>query len=588
VLSFLRVSDLALVEGVEVDFRGGLNVLSGETGAGKTVLIGAIGLLLGDRADTTMVRTGAEEAVLEASFDLSACPAAASELAALGYIEEGSEELTIGRRLSREGKGRCTVNGRLCPVSALTEIGNLLVEVHGQNAHQALLKQSSHMAYLDRHAGAEHQAVLSDYQKEYRLLLSLQSERSSARAAGGVDVDREVELLTHEIAEIETADPQDDELLELESRASKLRHAAELFELASRAEGALSAGEQASASVRDLLSGASADLSRMSERDQAVRPLRERVESLALEAEDAAAELGRYRESLETDPELLLEVEARLSLLRELCRKYGGNLETVSAYRERAEARLAEVSALAHRSGAIEKEIAAARATLEGLAGKLSANRRASAEELERAVTSEMAGLELSGASFLVSVADREKDGGDEGAGRFGPSGRDEVEFLFSPEPGEPPRPLRKIASGGEMSRVMLAMKIVLAGADMLPVLVFDEVDAGIGGETATNVGQKLYELTPYHQVFCVTHQPQIASFADWQYGVFKDKGDGPTSTGVKLLEGEDRVTEMCRMMGDSTGRKVTAEHARDILERAGKLKKTITAGAGPTPAETD
>jgi DNA repair protein RecN (Recombination protein N) len=573
-LTYLKVSDLALVERLEVDFHRGLNVLSGETGAGKTVLVGAIGLLLGDRAEAQMVRTGAAEAVLEAAFDVSSAPAVREALVRLGFVSGDEDEIVLGRKLPREGKSRCTVNGRLCPVSALAEIGALLLEVHGQNAHQALLKQSTHVSYLDRYAGAEHLSRLEEYSDAYSRLRALLTEREEALSAP--DGAREAELLSHEIAQIDSADPNPGELEEADALATRLRFSKELWELASSARDVLSADSETSASVRGLASRATADIEKMASRDDVMRPLAARAESLSLESEDLASELGRYIDSLDTDPARLEQVESRLSLLRDLCRKYGGSLESVLAYRDRASERLAEIEGFAERAAVLYARIGEAREEVSGLASVLSKDRARAARALEKEMVEQLAGLELSSAGFGVLVEERVAEDALSHTGQFGPAGGDEVEFMFSPEPAEPLRPLRRIASGGEMSRVMLALKIVLAGADRLPVLVFDEVDAGIGGETATTVGEKLYQLTGYHQVFCVTHLPQIASFADWQYGVFKSVDDGRSRTGIALLEGEDRVTEMCRMLGDASGRRVTAQHARDILKRAQARKNSL------------
>lgn len=567
-LSYLKVSDLALVEGVEVEFHPGLNVMTGETGAGKTVLVGAIGLLLGDRADGTDVRTGADEALLEASFDLAGEPAARAALTELGYIEEDEEELVLSRRLPRGGKGRSTINGRLCPVSALAAVGDALLEVHGQNSHQALLKQSTHTGYLDRFAGTAHLDTLQQYRLAYATLRSLEAERAAAAGQGaGEGLARESELLAHEIEQIDGAAPVPGEIVSLEETAVRLRHSTELWELASRVEAVFLGDERAAFTAGDMLAQASADLSAMAARDTSLTELSSRLDAVGIEAGDIAADVSAYKESLPTDPGQLEQIESRLSLLRELCRKFGGTLAAVADYRDEAAARLERIETLAERARVISSEIEQAEEQATRLAGELSAGRREAAKSLTGAMKTQMKALELAGADFGVEINSRDGDG-------VGPTGLDEVEFLFSPAASEPPRPLRKIASGGEMSRVMLALKIVLADADRLPVLVFDEVDAGIGGETASVIGERLFDLTRYHQVFCVTHLPQIASFADWQYGVAKDEEAGVARTSVRLLDEKARVAEMCRMLGDSSGRKVTADHAADILKRAASLKK--------------
>ncbi len=573
-LTQLKVSDFALIENIEVQFHRGLNVLTGETGAGKTVLIGAIGLLLGDRADSTMVRHGAKEASFNAVFDLEGSPAA-GELVRAGFLSEGESELSLGRTVTADGKSRCDINGRLCPVSALSEIGDILIEVHGQNTHQALLRVGTHLEYLDRFAGSSHLEKLGAYRERYSRLRSLLDEKREL-AGGGLDLEREADIIGHEIEAIDEASPEAGELEALEAEAGRLRHSRELWELAMSVEAALSGGERSRAAVMELLTGAAADVRKMAARDTSLEETAGRLESLAYDVEDIVAVVARYAGSLDTDPAALQDTEARLSLLRELCRRFGGTLDEVLDYREKAAARLADIEGVRGRLEAVDGEISAEKKAATGLARELSAGREKAAGALEKAVTKQLKQLELGGARFKVSVGEREAGGGDPDTGHLGQSGTSEVEFLFTSEASQPVRPLRRIASGGEMSRVMLALKIVLAGADRLPVLVFDEVDAGIGGETAWTVGEKLFQLTGHHQVFCVTHIPQIATFADWQYRVFKSGEGAGTRTFVELLEEKRRVDEVCRMLGDSSGRKVTREHASDLIRRAGEAKSRV------------
>lgn len=565
-LTYLRVFDFALIEDAEVEFRGGLNVLTGETGAGKTVLIGAIGLLLGDRADATNVRDGAEEARLSCAFDLSAREGIRCALADSGWLDEGETELMLGRVVPRGGKGRCTINGRIAPVSALGEIGGLLVDIHGQNTHQQLLGTRAHLECLDRFAGDLHLEVLAEYREHYGRLRALEKEMDELSDAVGLQ--REEEILRSDIERIDRAALEPGQLEELETEAERLRHGRELFEMGSNARDALDADGGVSPSVVSMLSAAREDVKGMSSRDGNLSALLGRVESLYFEAEDVAKDISAYLAALDAEPGRLDEVESRLSVIRNLLRMYGGSMEEIRSYRGRAAEKLAGIKRARERSMEIDRLFEEELSTVERLAEELSRARAGAAGKLEKAVKHEMGELELSGASFHVAL-----DGGGNGKETpLGPSGRDEVEFLFSAEPGGTPKPLRKIASGGEMSRVMLALKIVLAGADRVPVLIFDEVDSGIGGETAGRVGEKLFVLTSFHQVFCVTHIPQIATFADWQYAVSRERSGG-AGTSVSLLEGNARLDEMCRMLGDTSGRKVTREHATDILRRAEKKK---------------
>lgn len=566
-LTWLSVSDFALIDSVEVEFRPGLNVFTGETGAGKTVMVGALGLLLGDRADSLQVRHGAEAARFSAAFDLSGAPEISSRLMEEGYLDSAESELLLSRTVSTGGKSRCTVNGRISPVSTLSYVGGMLVEVHGQNSHQALLDVATHVDYLDRYAGPAHSEAVSAYSAIYARLRELIAERRQLQS-GGRGPEAEAELLEHELAVIEAASPVPGELEALEDEARRMRYAKELWEDSAAIERAL-AGDEPGGPVRDLLQRAAARARAMAARDASLEETAGRLESAALEVEDVASEMARYRCSIDTDPAALERVESRLSLLKDLCRRYGGTTEAVLDYASKASARLRLLREASRRASIIDREIEDQRKAMEEVDETLASARRGAASELAAEVGRELALLEMEGAVFQVEVAPRRRS--DPDTGELGPKGSTSVEFLFSPVESAPPRPLARIASGGEMSRVMLALKIVLAGADRLPVLVFDEVDAGIGGETAGRVGEKLRALSGYHQVLCVTHIPQIATFADWQYLVFKRETDGSATTGVKLLDEGGRIDELCRMLGDSSGRKVTRAHARDMLRRAGE-----------------
>jgi len=571
-INFLSVKNFALIENVEVEFRQGFNTLTGETGAGKTVLVGAISQLLGDRAESIMVRSGTEEASFSCQFDLSGHKDIVDTLRSLSFLGEGENELTLTRQISVRGKSRCTINGRLCPVSTLSEVGSFLVDIHGQNEHQALLNPRTHIEYLDRYAGADHLKNLSEYRKRYNRFKSLISEQKKL-LSNVDDFEREISLLAAEIEEIERADMRPGEIEELEQEASKYRNSRELFELGSQAKTSLSSGFS-HIDATELLSSATANIRRMAEKDKALTPILERIESIQYELSDISLELKRYIDNLDIPPGRLEEIESRISLIRNILRKYGGTYESVCEYLNEAKQRLSSYRDSMERLGSISSEIEKEKLELLKLSQLLYEKRRDVANGLESAVTKHLEEMNLGDARFIVEIIHlSEKD-----ENNFNDYGLDSVEFLFSSTSKQEAKPLRKVASGGEMSRAMLAIKIVLTDADRIPVLVFDEVDSGIGGEVARKVGEKLSKLSLHHQVLCVTHLPQIASFADWQFMVYKKKESSRTN--VELVEGEARVDEICRMLGDSSGRRATKEHALDLLNRSDSIKKKIKKGS--------
>ncbi len=579
-LTYLHIEDFALIKNIKVEFEPGFNALTGETGAGKTVLIGAIGTLLGDRADSIQVRKGADSANLSCHFDLEMFPGAREKLVEAGFIHEKENEITLARSISRRGKGRCSLNGRICSAGTLSEIGEMLVEIHGQSTHQLLLKSAVHIDYLDRFAGSEHLRLLGEYSRQYSKLKALERELKTITLTPG-RIEREREILEHAVSEIDRAAPKPGELEALEERAWRLRNARELVMRAIAIRQLISEEDSGYPSIRDLLVRALEEMRRASEKDKWFEEIFEKSSSILFEFEEMTQSLERY--VLESEGALgeLEELEGRITLLRELIRKYGtfgGSIEEVISYRDEAAAKLEKINVECTRLDSLNEEIDHQASKVLKLARRLSENRKKAAGSLRLAVLKELEELELDNAQFGVSVSMRHCEGknGDPGVECCGSLGLDSVEFLFCSEPDGELAPLRKIASGGEISRVMLALKIVLAESDHIPVLIFDEVDAGIGGETAVKVGEKIHKLAAYHQVFCVTHMPQIAVFADNQYSVQKIKEKGETNTRVVALNGETRVLEICRMLGDSTGRVATLKHARDLLEQAQARKRLV------------
>jgi DNA repair protein RecN (Recombination protein N) len=526
----LRVRDLVLVDEAEVRFGPGLNLLTGETGSGKSLIVDALGLALGGRASTEQVRQGAQRALAEAGF------------------ESGEGGLVLGREVGRRGAAR--LDGALVGVAELAESGRRLVAIHGQHEQQTLLDPETQALMLDSQSGAlAARGAVAVAHAQLRAacdrLVSL--ERTQARGQ------REEEYLRWQLDELRAADPQPGEDEQLEADRSVVRHAARLAELSAAALSSLRREEglaTAAGAVRHA-----ADL------DARLGPLAARLEALGEEAAEAATELRRYADAIEADPARLDAIETRLSVLDQLKRKYGGTLETVLAELARLEGQLGRGEDLGRALGQATEEVAEATRRLEATAAELSRLRARGAAELGSAVTAELHGLRLEDAVFEVRLAPRSE---------IGPDGAEQVDMYFSANPGEAPAPLAKVASGGELSRVMLAIETVSARSSAIPTMVFDEVDAGIGGETAYEVGKRLQRLGSSHQVLVVTHLAQIACFADHHLVVEKVPGpDGRNVVRVRELAGtEERAPELARMMSGRVTDKALAR-ARELLEEA-------------------
>ncbi len=554
----LRIRDLAIIEDLRVQFAPGLNVLSGETGAGKSILVDALGLVVGGRAAPDLVRAGAEAAVVEALFRVDARPDVRERLEAQGL--EARDEMVIRRSVAAEGKGRAWVNGSPVTQAMLAGITDALVEIHGQHEHQRLLRRDFHLDCLDRAAGLlESRARMSE---AARCARDLGRERD-ALSVSVQDRLREIDLLRFQVDEIRKADPQPGEDARLDAERARLTHAARLAEIATGAEAGLYSGEGAAV---DSLGRVAAALREGARLDPALGAGAERVEGALREVEDVAADLRGYAERGVFDPERLAEVDARLEILRRLTRKHGPGIEAVLAAQAAAEERLALLEGHDERLAAIEKACARAEDEGRARARELSAARRRAARGRERKVREELSALGMAQAAFEVRF-----DGEPPPPPGFGERGADRLEFLFSPNPGEPPRPLARVASGGELARTMLALQNVLAAGDVPTTFVFDEADAGVGGRLADAVGRRLADLAAGHQVLCITHLPQIAARGAWHLRVIKEPQGSRTVARVERLEGEARVEEVARMSGGAQVTETTRAHARDLLSRGAR-----------------
>lgn len=540
-LEELHVADLALIEDVWLEFGPGLTVLSGETGAGKTVLVGALKLLLGERADPTMVRAGAEEAVVEGRFALDGV------------------ERTARRRISAEGRSRCYLDGEMSTVAGLSDAFGDAVDLHGQHDHQALLSPASHAAYLDRFVGALASAALDEYRETLRATDRSTIERDELAAAMR-DRDRRVDLLTYQVAEIDAVGPKSGEDEAIEARLPMLRHGERLAEAASAAFGRV----KGDGGAADTLAEALVALHPVDGLDPELDALTARLAEAAVTIEDSAADLRSYGEGVEYDPAALDQAEARLAAFSDLKRKYGPALTDVIESREAAAAALSALESGEEGLRRAEERVVAAEEALVAAAARLAALREEAAPGFTSALAEAARDLAMVSAAFDVAFTPLPRTA-------WSGDGHQRVEFLFSSNTGEPLRPLARIASGGEVSRVMIALKSVLGAADVVPVLVFDEVDTGIGGATALSVGRRLAELAQRHQVLVVTHLAQVAAFADHHLVVSKKECDGRTSTLVREASGAERVAEVARMLSGSDTEAGLA-HARELLaEVAGR-----------------
>jgi DNA repair protein RecN (Recombination protein N) len=576
-LTTLRISGFAIVDALEVRFGPGLNVLTGETGAGKSILVNALHLVLGGRMSGEVLRDGADEAVVEAIFELPADHRVFARLAAAGLRpgrEEGdpaaTDELLVRRVASRGGRGRAFVNGALCTVSMLEEVLRGLVDVSGQHEHVSLLDPATHLELLDAHAGLRQagdgrEGLLQRYRAAHAALAALVRERDALAADEGERA-RRADYLAFQLAELDRADPRPGELEALEDERRVLASAEKLREAARAAE-ALAYGEEGSASER--VAQAARALAEAALLDRRLEPTLALLRSAAVELEEAGRELGRYAEAVGGDPERLAVVEDRLELLRALARKHGGSLDAAVARRAEMREELSRLKGGGERLLALAGDLARAGEAAARLARELSAAREKAARGFVAGVRGELEGLAMGRCRLEVALLPPEGGVPVDGV-TLGPDGAERAELLIAPNPGEPPRPLARIASGGELSRVLLAVKRTLARRDPVATYVFDEVDAGIGGAVAEAMGRVLADVARSRQVLCVTHLPQVAAFADRHHRVEKRVAAGRTHAAVALLEAEEeRRREVARMMAGATITEAALAHAAALIEAA-------------------
>jgi len=562
----LRIDRLALVERLELEFGGGLNVLTGETGVGKSIVLGALSLLAGARARSDAVREGAESGVVEAVFDTRGLPELEAALAQRGLECEG-HELIVRRSVSREGRSRAWVGGALVPIATLAELFAGRIEISSQHASQTLLRPESQSRLLDLYGG-----LLSDRERVaegVRQLRARDEEIAKLRGAAEERARRE-DYLAYQVREIDEAELSPEEIAQCEAEHGRLVHAERLQSEAGQAVSRLlgDPGAPETRAAADVLLESARQMEALAELDAALAPLAERLLSLHTELADAAAEIERYAAGIEADPARLTRVEDRIAQFEKLRRKFGGRAGTVHeilAYRERAAAELSTLTGSDERLAELAKEREALCAEVKQAAQQLSAGRRRAAKSLAAAARESMRELALGEARFEVALQPLPPPEGLPCAG----GGAESAEFLFSANPGESPRALRRVASGGELSRIFLALKNALRRTGAGMVLVFDEIDAGVGGAVAERIGHLLGALAGSHQVLCITHLPQIACQGGRHFRVSKESAEGRTRTGVAQLSEAERVDEIARMAGGERITEATRRHARALLSQS-------------------
>ena len=571
----ISIRNIALIDELELELSPGLNIFTGETGAGKSVILKSVGLVLGERTSADIVREGTDFARVEIGVvpptslpisNVRGHPEGGSR-AIHGACQEDTDDVAIlSRQISANGRSRCHINGRLVNLRQLQQIGAVLVDIHGQHEHQSLFRTETHLELLDDFGGITE--ARRQVSKVYQQLRTLQQERDTLTQTLKA-AEREKELLEFEIEELASANLEEGEEEALSTEARVLNNAEKLFESANLVYAQLDGDGEMGFSVLGLLKNSAKTLAKLCEMDESLSGLSERLDSSLYELEDIASQIRQYADTMEFNPMRLAEVTERLELISKFKRRYGNSISEMLAYHAEAVRKLQDLAFGSEKIASLHERIRDTTQEAQQLCAVLSAKRKEVADRLSRLTEKEMRTLGMDKAEFQAYVQPvRDEEGEllmDGKRYAFRANGIDEVEFLIAPNVGSEPRPLAKIASGGEISRVMLALKTVLVQVDSIPTLLFDEIDSGIGGKVADVVGKKLKELAGFAQVICITHLPQIARFADRHFRVEKKVVDERTLITAKPLTPEERVSEIARMHGGEET-EIGLAHAREML----------------------
>ncbi|OGW07787.1 MAG: DNA repair protein RecN [Nitrospinae bacterium RIFCSPLOWO2_12_39_16] len=568
-LKELRIKNYAIIDELSIDFKAGLNILTGETGAGKSIIIESLGLILGERASDESIRSGEDSAAVEAVYDISKIKNIKEKLSESG-IETENNELIIRRQISRSGKNRSYINNSAVNLSLLKDIGDMLVDIHGQHEHQTLLHPENHSIVLDlfgnilplREKCRENYSNLQNLQREVNELINKERERV-----------QKIDLLNFQKEEIDKAELNTDEDEELKREKNLIQNAERLHRYATESYDILYSSE---GSVTEKLNTVITAIGELSRIDSSTEKILNDGREVLFQIEDLASRIRDYSDKIEFNPNRLSEIDDRLAEITALKRKYGANIEDILNYRKKIDEDLEILSKSQERMDRLTTEIEKLKKEMEDTLMKLAREREKASDRFESMIEKELKELKMEKVRFKVEFFYEEDDSSfikyKGKPVKFFPEGIGKIEFFFSPNIGEDLKPLSKIASGGELSRVMLSIKNILTNKDSIPVLIFDEVDAGIGGGVAEVVGEKLKKVSKGRQVFCITHLPQIASRADTHFQIAKKTSNGRTITSIKELKGEERVEEIARMAGGKIITDTVRRHAEEMIMKGDKI----------------
>ncbi|WP_370749746.1 DNA repair protein RecN [Eubacterium sp.] len=557
----LHVKNLALIKEADVDFSKGLIVLTGETGAGKSLLLGSVNIALGNKVSKDIIRTGAQFALVELTFQVD--EVCASKLKQMDIFMEEGNIITVSRKIS-ESRSVSKINGETVNVNVLKKVMGMLVDIHGQHEHQSLLYVSNHLNILDKYAKKEMADILKGLSAEYGNYTELKSRLSSYNIDEAQRM-REIEFSMYEVNEIENANliPGEDE--ELEEQYKKLSNSENIVEILSSVYGLI--GYDSMQSAGELISKATQEISSISNFDEKINGFKETLFDIDSVCRDLSAEISDYTGELEYDPREVSRIGERLDTINHLKLKYGKTIDDILQYQDKKQSYLDELNNYSEKIDQIKGLITESREKLQVLSERASKMRKTAAKELENSITDALKDLNFLSVDFKINITKKDK---------ITDKGFDNVEFMISTNPGEPVRPLAKVASGGELSRIMLAIKSLLAGEDEIETLIFDEIDTGISGKTASMVAEKLAKISANHQVICISHLSQIAAMADSHYLIKKDMEDNSTATNIVKLTREESIKEIVRINGDGTMTDAAVAHAIEMKDMADRTKSNL------------